>query len=600
MKLRHLLFLLLLTGCASLLAPLTAPVQPRPVQYLPGSSFDNSITNGLANYERKAYYSMDEGIQYLPIDVLMSLKRPNDSGLQVMDELLLARPERFGLLPNYINPQSDIPLGITVSKDTDYAPMAGINCATCHTGMISNAYGKFFLVDGGSSRFAIDRFIGEMVKALVATLANPDEFEAFYARYRARAAVEEPEEDTGATRKQMVQLVQKAYEESDPTHLNCKLNTLDPVETKATTLRTAAYPTQKQLSTKLGMYVYMARRFAWFLSQTKYGTKIAGSNVSDSGLGRSNPWSVAKKMFADKYLHTKNGPKLEGGQVNTPFNWDFDRQRLIFWDGVTNSMLERNLAQGVTLVTDFNEKTFETTVSVRKLKDVSGYASKARAPKWPVEILGYVDMDAAVRGKSLFQIYCLGCHDPKANQTQTGTAEYNYIDVGTDNSYYKGQLELLDGKDLFTGIIAPFISKVKTTAAKNEGITDLSSYEVGRAPVLWQTPKANAPAAKPLYGVWATPPFLHNGSVPTIWDLLQPASQRPKSFHIGGYVYDVQRLGYVEDKTLPNGYDFNVSCLSGCEGNDNRGHEFGVDLSEDHKRDLIEFLKYYTSETTFP
>lgn len=599
----HSLFLLLflLTGCSALalLAPTPAPLVERPVQYLPGSSFDSTITNGLSNDDRKTLYSLDTGIQYLPINVMLSLKRTDPSGFRVMDELLFQKPERFGLLPNYIDPQSEIPLGITVSTDPHYAPMGGINCATCHTGLISNARGEFFLVDGGSSRFAVDRFIAEMVKSLVATLINPAEFDAFYNRYQLRSALTEKLENSDQTRKDMAELVKSLYTTGNTVDVQKAINDIAILSGNKSTSLASSYPTEEQLSSRLGMYVYLTKRFLYFFSQTKYGTKIEGSTVSDSGLGRSNPWAVAKKMFADRYLHTSNGPKLEGGPVNTPFNWDFNRQRLIFWDGVTNSMLERNLAQGVTLVTDFNNTTFETTVSIRGLKVVSDLSAKARAPKWATNILGDIDQGLAVKGKTIFQNNCLGCHDPMYNKTETGSAEYNYVDVGTDDSYYKGQMELVDGKSLFTQIIAPFINRVKITGAKNEKITDLASYETGRFPILWQAPRGNAPGAKPLAGIWATPPFLHNGSVPTIWDLLQPAAQRPKHFHIGGYVYDSKKLGYIEDTSLPDGFDFNVSCAVGCGGNDNRGHEFGTNLSDDDKWALIEFMKVYSSDTQF-
>jgi len=51
--------------------------------------------------------------------------------------------------------------------------------------------------------------------------------------------------------------------------------------------------------------------------------------------------------------------------------------------------------------------------------------------------------------------------------------------------------------------------------------------------------------ARNLSGVWATGPFLHNGSVPTVWHLLQPSSQRPDRFLVGGRTLDLKRLGYL-------------------------------------------------------
>jgi hypothetical protein len=596
LKFYHLLFLLL-TGCGALalLSPLPAPLHPRPVQYLPGSSFQSSITNGLTNEERQVAYTMDEGIQYLSINILMALKRPNDTGLRVMDELLLAKPERFGLLPNYVNPQFDTPLGITVSQDqatpsTQYAPIGGIACFTCHTSLISNDKGQFFLVDGAASRFQVDRFLAEMLKSMVATLINPIEFDAFYARYQTRVAANITSELTSET-KELTPLVQQAFLTNNTADLE---KNIPAISTLAD-----AHPTTASLATKNGMYLYIVRRLIFFLAQTKYGNKPSGSHVSDGGPGRANPWSVAKNMISDKYLHSKS--VIEGGPVSVPYNWDFDRQKMVFWSGTTNSMLERNLAQCVSLLTIFDEKTYESTCSIKKITAVSAYASKVHAPTWPEDILGAIDHDKASRGKVLYKDRCLSCHDPVASQTTTGSANYNYLDVGTDDNYVKGQMEYIDGKDIFPNMISPFINRVKEVAALHiEGMNyiDLYNLESGRFPAVWIMPVGNRIVAKPLAGVWATAPYLHNGSVPTIWDLLQPVEDRPKQFHIGGYVYDTLKLGYFGDKSLPDGFDFIIGCEN-CVGNSNQGHEFGIEMSDDEKWDLIEFMKSYTKETAF-
>ena len=74
---------------------------------------------------------------------------------------------------------------------------------------------------------------------------------------------------------------------------------------------------------------------------------------------------------------------------------------------------------------------------------------------------------------------------------------------------------------------------------------------------------------RPLAGTWATPPFLHNGSVPTLYDLLSPAAERPKTFRVGSRNFDPEHVGLVS--TATNGEVFDTS----LPGNSNRGHEFG-------------------------
>lgn len=80
--------------------------------------------------------------------------------------------------------------------------------------------------------------------------------------------------------------------------------------------------------------------------------------------------------------------------------------------------------------------------------------------------------------------------------------------------------------------------------------------------------------SRPLAGVWATPPFLHNGSVPTVYDLLSPPSERPKTFMVGSREYDPRKLGLSQDTSLVKGYaTFNTD--KKYVGNSNLGHEFG-------------------------
>ncbi len=107
--------------------------------------------------------------------------------------------------------------------------------------------------------------------------------------------------------------------------------------------------------------------------------------------------------------------------------------------------------------------------------------------------------------------------------------------------------------------------------------------------------------ARPLNGIWATAPFLHNGSVPTLMDLLKPQSCdgvsaddcRPTSFNFNGLEYDTVNIGYKIERNPQGHADFNVYAPEGhiIPGNWNGGHEYGVDLSRKDKEALIEYLK---------
>ena len=112
--------------------------------------------------------------------------------------------------------------------------------------------------------------------------------------------------------------------------------------------------------------------------------------------------------------------------------------------------------------------------------------------------------------------------------------------------------------------------------------------------VRWQTSRCYV--ARPLVSVWATAPYLHNASVPTIYHLLLPAKDRPKIFSVGQREYDPVKLGYVIDPKgippaqIPLLFEINTT----ASGNLNIGHEgpeYGTDLKDDQRFDLLEYLK---------
>jgi hypothetical protein len=100
---------------------------------------------------------------------------------------------------------------------------------------------------------------------------------------------------------------------------------------------------------------------------------------------------------------------------------------------------------------------------------------------------------------------------------------------------------------------------------------------------------------RPLDGIWATPPYLHNGSVPTLYDLLSPAAERPKVFYSGNREFDPVKVGLRTD-AAPGLSRFDTS----IPGNLNTGHEFsdtpgpgviGRFLQPDERTAIVEYLK---------
>jgi hypothetical protein len=89
--------------------------------------------------------------------------------------------------------------------------------------------------------------------------------------------------------------------------------------------------------------------------------------------------------------------------------------------------------------------------------------------------------------------------------------------------------------------------------------------------------------AASLGGVWARSPYLHNGSVRTLQELLTPPPQRAKTFHRGSQRFDPAQMGFTDD----GAYLFDTR----TPGNANSGHDYGTNLSAPEKAELIEYLK---------
>ena len=101
--------------------------------------------------------------------------------------------------------------------------------------------------------------------------------------------------------------------------------------------------------------------------------------------------------------------------------------------------------------------------------------------------------------------------------------------------------------------------------------------------------KTNGYVAPFLDGIWLRAPYLHNGSVPNLAELLKPETQRVGVFFRGYDVYDPAGVGFVSqgEKAERFGERFNTAKT----GNGNYGHRYGTDLAEGDKAALIEYLK---------
>jgi hypothetical protein len=269
----------------------------------------------------------------------------------------------------------------------------------------------------------------------------------------------------------------------------------------------------------------------------------------DWGPGRVdtfNPYKTIQFGFPMEHDHTV-------GATDLPSIWNQrPRQGMqLHWDGNNVLVEERNrsaaLGAGVT----------PTSIDHRAMRRVEDWLLDLPAPRYPWPI----DEARARTGASLYRDHCTSCHDFDGALVGRVTP---IGEIGTD----RGRL------DSFTYELAANMNLL------------FAGY-----PWRFQAfRKTDGYANQPLDGVWLRAPYLHNGSVPTLRDLLEPPEARPAVFYRGYDVYDRARGGFVGDVAEERGRRY-FRFDTALPGNGNGGHLYGTDLSPDEKDALVEYLK---------
>jgi len=207
------------------------------------------------------------------------------------------------------------------------------------------------------------------------------------------------------------------------------------------------------------------------------------------------------------------------------------------------------------------------TVDHASLQRVRDWISRRPPPKYPYPI----DQALAARGAAIYQQSCLECHagnrfrDGQNEGTRVGTVE-PIERIGTDRHRL----------DSYTAVFA----------ANQYSLYPQSRYQFKHFR------KTDGYANQPLDGIWLRAPYLHNGSVPTLRDLLEPPERRPKVFYRGDDVFDQKNVGFVSNVPEGDGRMFFAYDTS-VPGNGNGGHLYGTTLPDTDKSAIVEYLKSF-------
>jgi hypothetical protein len=528
--------------------------------------------NGWTGEERAQYYHLAEGSELMPYALLANLKSAT-TGKPFLEGM-----ERFGFLPDSTGPMNPhgLPVGMTISRSrnagTAGIEIVGFNCAACHVGEL-RYQGKRVRVDGAPALVNLQQYQVEFKNSLDATLHSPDKLIALIIgmerewRSSDTPGPNETGQYAGETDVRTAGDVQPASSADTSFHSipSAAADTAQPAPRGSFRDRLKADIT------------FLKARLAY----VKKGDLIIDG--TDPGPGRVDAFGAARNLLFSQYAVKMQSP------VSYPFIWsvpdNIGRKASEFWwihyDGNTNSILERNIGQSLGMGSVFDPVTYESTLRIGNLHQLEILTHKLQPPKWPADVLGEVDQNKAEQGRQIFEQKCAGCHQGRL---------FPQIEIGTDpnraNSF--GQPV---GKVPFPEAVAPILGGLKKRAFADDGISPQEQTKMDVVPAVWRSTKQYL--ARPLNGIWATGPYLHNGSVPTLFDLLHP-DQRPSKFNTGGREFDPVKIGYRGDSTIsgPNVWVFETSQI----GNSNIGHSgdaFGTTLPEDQKSALLEYLKKF-------
>ena len=279
----------------------------------------------------------------------------------------------------------------------------------------------------------------------------------------------------------------------------------------------------------------------------------------DWGPGRVdtfNPYKLVQFNFPVQKL-----PQDEiVGVSDLPSIW-LQRKRVgmeLHWDGNNDSVEERNksaaLGAGVT----------PTTIDIPRIERIEDWLWELAPPGYPYEI----DTQLAARGKPLYERYCASCH-------------------GQDGRDFSGES---------VGKVVP-IDEIGTDRHRLDSYTlvlaaNQNTLYAGYPWRFSRFKKTNGYANLPLDGIWLRGPYLHNGSVPTLRDLLEAPGHRPEVFFRGYDVIDRRKVGFISD-IAEEGDRHYFEYDTRLPGNGNQGHLYGVQLPSAEKEALVEHMKQF-------
>jgi hypothetical protein len=537
---------------------------------------------GWSAADRDAFYLTSQGSRMMPYDWYKALRR-----LDVDEPFGADQLQRYGYLPNE-HSTTNLPVGFVIDERTTPSQL-GMTCAACHTGQLEyqkDGATHQLRIDGAPANADFQLFLSDLTAAAGATSGDPQRFETF-----AKAVLGASFSDAGAA-----------------------------------TLKTSFD--------------------AWVAQFGEFMDKSLPAS-SPWGPGRLDAFNMIFNRVAVRGLGLPQNFAIADAPVSYPFLWNASRQDHTQWVGsVQNGLyihaLARNTGEVFGVFGVFSPKLVipfppaadygNNTADFTGLQALEEKIAALKPPPWPRDIFPIKEA-LVTRGKPLFAKNCGGCHDEKNSTTVLDAWATPVQVVGTDPKVSKNAATRQVDTGILSGTLMPqpigarlanpanatdllanaVVGSLLAGIAKGESgiqtaiLLDLIKMRksqqldpLGKAMLiqhnlgdLFRSPPVGpkgAYEARVLHGIWATAPYLHNGSVPNLWELLTPPEKRKPTFMVGSRSFDPKNVGYATDQSPFKSGNF-VTDPANANGNGNGGHVYGTTLSDDDRLAIIEYLK---------
>jgi mono/diheme cytochrome c family protein len=527
------------------------------------------LNQGWSDEEIELYNHSSEGTNLAPIDFVLHLPDPQRPGKRFLQDL----PARYGFIPSQpssANPHS-LPVGFAIDRRPEAfgdRPYLGMTCATCHTRELSHRTRTWWgastswrlPVHGGPSLVNLPAFTTDLYDAFLALIGDDAAMQTF-----ASDVLNKPPTDAD-----IALLRQEIRDVTGPVLAMRKLIASLKVDTPDFGPGNLNALTQG--------YYNNAGLIAWLTQQ---------------GLREPSGEQPLRIGFE--------------GTVNYPPVWFSHQDTWAQWFAEIHHPGARNWVQSVSsspvrppkMVAALKDKAILASIDFNRIDLIQEAIKRLRTPKWPESVLGRLDPDLVARGAPVFSQHCASCHVPGAatpNALGHRFRERKAFAVGTDPvDYAQFASDAVVRADALTRLSNNMLQLRQAQLSKRLNDDTLVANQVNADSrglpnrfalgSDYASPGSTAAAywAPPMQGIFASSPYLHNGSVPTLKALLTPPEQRPTTFHTGSNAYDPVRVGLTDEG--PFLYDTSE------EGKGNQGHAYGTSLSDEQKRALLEYLK---------